>query len=282
MCDEDNSVASPHDNDDEEEGSSSTLTAIQTAYDNDLYKNGLAELLKPAVGIVLYSLPAVLVLARVQTEIRPGLFSIFSAICIVFGISYYFVEAGLSGEQDQLAQVYEVKELCEEWPVTFPLAGHSLSFNTGEDLTEAELQVMLTEYETISKEARYRDRLINRSTYFALAVLAGFGAIFAQAESNELPVLMMVLSLAMYVFSMAIIKYKDARDPLWKRQRDLERLVPTLRGRLTTYHTIRTPSRRLLDQFSMSSFLINIYLAMTFLAVVSYFGLVVALPLLYP
>jgi hypothetical protein len=111
--------------------------------------------------------------------------------------------------------------------------------------------------------------------YFVLGVLAGFGAIFVQAESHQRLSSAMVFSPAMYLFAMALIKYKDARDPLWKRQRDIERLVPALRGYLTAFHTIRTPERRHLDHFSMSSYLTTIYYLLTVLSVLGYIALVV-------
>jgi hypothetical protein len=255
-----------------------TLETIRTEYDESLFKNKRSDLILPSVGIIFYTVPAVLALEQVHNHIQPIFFSILSTIFILFGVGIYYRCAGESGEQDELSESYEVHKSLKNWPQTFPISGNATSFATKDNLQGEELQILLTEYETITQEARYRDRLINRSTYFALAVLAGFGAVISQANRHELPMLMMLLSLAMFVFAMAIIKYKDARDPLWKRQRDLERLIPALRGKLTTFHTIRTPSRRLLDRFSMSSYLINIYLALTFLSILFYLILVIQLP----
>jgi hypothetical protein len=253
------------------------LTALRTRYDESLVKNEKSDLLIPAFGIFCYAVPALLALTQLHSQFPPYLFSGISFGCIVGGIVFYYYFAGKSGEQDELSEAYESKKPLKNWPMTFPISEGAISFST-KDLDGEELQILLTEYETISQEARYRDRLINRSTYFALAVLAGFGAIIYRVDQHQLPILMMLLSLALYVFSMAIIKYKDARDPLWRRQRDLERLIPALRGKLTTFHTIRTPSRRLLDNFSMSSYLINIYLALTSLSILSYLILIILLP----
>ena len=77
---------------------------------------------------------------------------------------------------------------------------------------------------------------------------------------------------------MALNKYKDARDLHWKRKRDMERLIPAFRGKLTAYHTNRTADRRFLDQYSLSSFMINTYLMLLVISVGGYTLLTMALP----
>ena len=63
-------------------------------------------------------------------------------------------------------------------------------------------------------------------------------------------------------------------------QRDLERLIPEFRGRLTVFHTNRTAMRRGLDRFSLTSFIISIYLSAFVLTTVAYVGLTSVMPFL--
>ncbi|WP_157969381.1 hypothetical protein [Haloplanus rubicundus] len=251
-----------------------TLEEIQDDFGEPFFKNSRWELLLPTIGGIIYSLPAVLIFADLHTKFS-SLLSVGILLAFIFiGVGIYYLTGGRSGGQDELAGAYDADKQKLDWPRTFGLKQDIQSIERIEEFSPNQLQILLTEYETISEEARYRDRLINRSTYFALAVLAGFGAIYSQADMGQRPLIVMFLSLAMYVFAMALIKYKDARDPLWKRQRDIERLVPALRGYLTTFHTIRTPKRRHLDRFSMSSYLTNLYYLLTIISFLGYVSLV--------
>lgn len=256
-----------------------TLEQIRNQHEGNLFKNERRDLLLPAGAITLYTIPACLAFLKVHKSILPSEFAGISVVCILSGVAMYAVSAAESGGQDTMAETYsDVSKPRRDWPRTFPVFDSETSYGDEGSLSAEDREILLTEYEVISEEARYRDRLINRSTYFALAVLAGFGTLFPSTEPHQKPALLMVLSLSMYVFAMAIIKYKDARDPLWKRQRDLERLVPSIRGKLTAFHTLRTPPRRSLDKLSMSSFLINVYVAFTAVSAASYAVSVTTLP----
>lgn len=257
-----------------------TRDEIRDEFGESMFKNPQLKSLQFIFGGLLYSLPALLIFANIHTRVPSRLFIAVSWLAILVGMMIYRLRGERSGGQDELAVAYDVDKQNLDWPRTFELIEDIQSVDQIEEFSPKQLQVLLTEYETISEEARYRDRLINRSTYFALAVLGGFGAIYVQLDMNQRPLIVMLLSLAMYVFAMALIKYKDARDPLWKRQRDIERVVPALRGYLTTFHTIRTPERRQLDNFSMSSYLTNIYYLLTIISILGYalLVLIVALP----
>lgn len=246
-----------------------TLREIRDRY--DITKNSWSALVVPAVGIGFYSLPALVTLAELHSPKREFHFLTveLALVPILLGILVVVAAAGRSGSQDAVDESYEDDAALRDWPRTLPLDRRTRV----EDLEGGGpemLRILLTEYETVSKEARYRDRLINRSNYYALAVLGAFGIFLNGAAPHQRPLVFMLLSLSMLVFAMALVKYKDARDPLWLRQRDLERMVPAFRGLLTTFHTIRTPKRRLLDRLSMSSFLTSVYLAITVLSILGY------------
>lgn len=249
--------------------------AIRGHFDGNILNNEIAEIWLPSVGLFVYAIPALLVIARPSVHDASWRTRLGVVAVGILGMGTYIALGTWSGGQDEIVEKYEVVAGLRNWPPTFP---PRTDLTQSPYLAPEAKDILLTEYEVVSEEARYRDKLLIRSSYFALAVVALFGAMFRYTPERFQPLLLMVISLVMFLFAMALVKYKDARDPLWQRQRDLERLVPAFRGRLTTFHTIRTPSRRFLDRISLSSFMTSMYLVLMVLAILGYLGTVYSGP----
>jgi len=149
--------------------------------------------------------------------------------------------------------------------IAFPRSGTRAPTTTHTDIPksspknmgEAESDIWLEEYRQVSSEARYRDKLLLRSMYFSLAALAALVAIFATGPPKQLqPAVAMIASLGMLAFAIAANSYKDSRDALWDRQRELEN-APFFSQRLSTYQTIREPDLRLTNTLSISGYAVS-------------------------
>ncbi|RZV05138.1 hypothetical protein BDK88_4382 [Natrinema hispanicum] len=137
-------------------------------------------------------------------------------------------------------------------------------------MNEVEADIWLEEYRQISSEARYRDKLLLRSMYFSLAALAALVAIFASGPPNQLqPAVAMIASLGMLAFAIAANSYKDSRDALWDRQRELEE-APFFTQRFSTYQTIREPDLRLANTLSISGYAVSMTSTLFLLTLILY------------
>lgn len=81
---------------------------------------------------------------------------------------------------------------------------------------------LLAKYESVGREARYRDKLIIRTNYFSLALLGLFGTIYIRMPLELRPALAVAGTAIAFVFTLAVKKYSGARNELRELQREIE------------------------------------------------------------
>lgn len=260
----------------------SNLEAIRDTFEDELYNNNLSELIIPVLPLFLYSLPAFAAafkLYSISGAMSKPAFSFLSVLLIAVGLGLYISKGGVPGQADNPADDnYTESQSEQDWPWTFPPRRDLSNRDEFDDLGSDEVDILLSEYEQISEEVRYRDGLLNRTTYFGIAILGILATALDTVALLNKPLLILIISITMYIFAMALVKYKDARDLHWRRKRDLERLIPEFRGKLTAFHVNRTAQRRFLDRFSLTSFMINMFLALFAISLLGYLTLIILLP----
>lgn len=219
------------------------------------------ELLFPLVGMSIYAVPAFVLAASPPDTGLPGwLISATSTVIVLAAV--VLTGYSIRGETDFLPCSGKWAPAETDQP---PVDLADVDFTAETDLDSLRL-----EYQELCEEARYRDQLLLRTGYFALAVIGLLGAIFTSVPASIQPVIAMLASLIMVAFATAINSYKDSRDANWDRIGRLEGSIPEFRGILTTFHTMRTMDRRMLNQLSLSSYLYSITVFMTLIAVLVY------------
>lgn len=252
--------------------------SIRDHLEGEVYTNKRSEFVLPALALCLIAIPACLAAVGIHPVDGSGrTWSLVSLCLLALGGGLYYWEPGTPGQKDRPnPEIYPPDQAETAWPWTFPPARSLTDREEFSELDTRDIDILLTEYEQIAEEVRYRDQLLNRTTYFALAIVGVLATALATTPSKEfLPGILLLTAITTLLFAIATMKYKDARDIHWKRQRDLERLVPEFRGRLTVFHSNRSPKRRFLDRWaSLSSFMISLLLALCLLATGAYVYLV--------
>jgi hypothetical protein len=137
---------------------------------------------------------------------------------------------------------------------------------------DPDLDTLRVEYQSLVSEAQYRDKLLLRTTYFALGAIALFAGILStNTPSKAIPAIAMLASIVMLAFAIAANSYKDSRDALWDRIGRLENTVPELQGYLTTFNTVRAMDLRLLNTVSLSSYSVGLIIFITAVTYALYF-----------
>lgn len=219
------------------------------------YDVTISDYVLPIFGLILFSIPAItVVIPKLGLWQLPSrLFDLLSAhqalvvVLIVLvvpaiGTVLFLYNAGRSGSQDT--------EL-DQWPIVERVINKPNN--------KVQHETLLSEYQTIASEARYRDNLLFRLGYYSFASFAVVVTVYVRVEAIEFQTgIALIGFLSTLMFAIASISYKDSRDPLWERMRVLE-LHPEFKNDLTGFHTIRTRGeRRLYDQLSLSAFIINL------------------------
>lgn len=225
------------------------------------WKHSNREVFMPVFGITMFSLPAILILF---VELPPfsnvqGILSRSLLSALVFGgVLLFLLFTPRTGER-ATSQV-------DEWP--------QIPENADIDIVNRE-DTWLTEYQEISEEARYRDRLLLRTTYFSLGIFALLVGILIELRGEPVgPAITVVGSLLALVFTIAVNSYKDTRDSLWKEQRKIEK-HPKFHQKLTVHHTVRTSGqRRLFNRLSLSSTTLTLHVFFVLVWVSSYLAFI--------
>lgn len=225
------------------------------------WKHSNKEILAPVIGITMFSLPAVLVLF-VDFPSPSNILGILSrsllSVLVSGGAMVFLLFSPRTGNKET-SQV-------DEWP--------QIPENADVDIVDRE-NTWLTEYQEISEEARYRDRLLLRTTYFSLGIFALLVGILIELQGEPVgPAITVVGSLLALVFTIAVNSYKDTRDSLWKEQRKIEK-HPKFYQKLTVHHTVRTSGqRRLFNRLSLSSTILTIHVFFVLAWVSSYLAFI--------
>lgn len=142
-----------------------------------------------------------------------------------------------------------------------------------QNFQDSDLDTLRVEYQSLVSEAQYRDKLLLRTTYFALGAVALFAGILSTetSPSRAIPAIAMLASIVMLAFAIAANSYKDSRDALWDRIGRLENTVPEFEGYLTTFNTVRAMDLRLLNTVSLSTYSVGLIIFMTVVAYILYF-----------
>lgn len=238
-------------------------------------KHPATELAKTPAVLVLFSIPAFVVLLSGETLSFNTLGVAIAAFTLVVPLWIFL------GTCDRV-QNY-IKESGGFWAwVEFPTSGNwapeeypDLNIIVGEgDLTEETRELLLTEYTELLAEARYRDKLLLRTTYFSLGVVTLFTAVIKGIPAVGRPAIAMLATIIMLSFGIAANSYKDSRDAIWDRIGRLENNVSEFRGRLTSFNTIRRMKLRLLNNMSLSAYSLGL---IAFLTIVGWFTYVLTL-----
>lgn len=219
------------------------------------------ELLFPLFGMVIYSIPAFLIAGLGSSTVLTGQLILISSTAIIL-IIVILIGFSIWGKTNLFPRSGKREPTCRQRP--------ALDLAEVDFTDEQVIKSLRIEYQEMCEEARYRDQLLLRTGYFALAVIGLLGAIFTSVPSAIQPVIAMLASLVMLAFAIAINSYKDSRDANWDRIGRLEGAVPEFRGILTTFHTMRDIDRRMFNQLSLSSYLYSIIIFMNIIIVFIY------------
>jgi hypothetical protein len=230
------------------------------------------QILKVVLVLGIYSIPAIdrLFLDTLSRDIGVILV-ILPAFWIIGGI-YIYSETidSLQKEREFGWDTFFGFPQSGKWAPDTDSVEYSVSIPSSH--YESDLATLRLEYESLISEAQYRDKLLLRTTYFALGAVGLFaGAISATGVSMKMiPAIAMLASIVMLSFAIATNSYKDSRDALWGRIGRLETEVPAFENRLTTFSTVRGMDLRLLNTFSLSSYAVGLTIFMTILAYLVY------------
>lgn len=233
------------------------------------------QILKIPIILCIYAIPAIIKAVGRPLPIAVILFCLLLPLLwLVGGIIHY---------SDTLCDIgfyqWEVRETELDTIIGLPQSGKwAPEYNPVEPPTRIEYQqdpnldTLRVEYQSLVSEARYRDKLLLRTTYFALGAIALFAGILStNTPPKAIPAIAMIASIVMLAFGIAANSYKDSRDALWDRIGRLENTVPELRGYLTTFNTVRAMDLRLLNTVSLSSYSIGLMIFMTVVTYTMYF-----------
>lgn len=226
--------------------------------DDSRYDGTLRTFFLPVLGLSCYSLPALVLLSPTFT---PSTWSPAGRFGLTFlapavGCFAFLGLGAFSGGQDTPSAL---------WPNV-----HSVP-EADSDLTG---EALLTEYVQVSEEARYRDKLLLRTSHLSLLTFAALMNLYFTVAPAQRPGIAALGSIVSLAFAVAVNSYKDARDPLWERQRRIE-LSAAFEGVLTSFHTIRTKGkRRGFDRLSLSGYIMNLQVLFLLIWMFVYFSTV--------
>lgn len=223
------------------------------------------QLLKIPIMLSVYSLPLLIrylgPLPEMLTLIILFIGLAIPPLWIVFGILVHAETIDWGPKNN-----HKIVALCGfprsgRWAPTTNPVDEPMKYTYGQP---ADIDLLKVEYESLVSEAKYRDKLLLRTTYYSLGTLGLFVALLTSDTLSGIDgVIAMVASIVMLAFAIGANSYKDSRDALWDRIGRLENTVPEFEGRLTTFNTIRSMDRRLLNTMSLSSYSVGLTIFMT-------------------
>jgi hypothetical protein len=232
------------------------------------------QILKIPLMLTFYSIPSLFKLAEwsfQDSTIRMGLI-LFCLVAPVLwltfgvihhsetlpGIGFYDKQIG----ETKLGTIIGLPQSGRWAPESNPVEPPTkIEYNIDPDL-----ETLRVEYQSLVSEAQYRDKLLLRTTYFALGAITLFAGILStNTFPRTIPAILMLGSIVMLAFTIATNSYKDSRDALWDRIGRLENTMPELEGNLTTFNTIRAMDLRLLNTVSLSSYSVGLTIFITVL-----------------
>lgn len=227
------------------------------------WKHSSESILLSGIGFLVFSVPAAVALVGIPSAnagIVAAIYATGLSLLVLIGLGLFALYTPRTGDTQA--------NQPDQWPRV------NLSSEAFVDTDHRE-ETWLLEYQEVSEEARYRDQLLLRTTYFSLGIFALLVGVLSAADNLRLwPAIAAIGTLLSLVFTIAVNSYKDTRDSLWERQRSLER-HPAFRDKLTVHHTVRTHGqRRLFNRLSLSSVTLTLHIFFVAIWILAYIGLI--------
>lgn len=217
------------------------------------------ELRQVVMSLSIFSLPA-LVYAAPDAVPIPVWFRWLLPVLVLLGPTVYWLLTRSGGhkprtENANASEEYEPMDITPEPNTTA-------------------VELIATNYEQLSEQAKYRDELLIKTNYFSLAIIAVLVNIFLRIGVETRPLIAMVGAVTAYAFWLATESYKGTRDAINKQLRTLEDEQYTELNVVSTYDT---RDRTTVGKRSLSSYLIGLQIVASLFWASVYFGYVLYL-----
>jgi hypothetical protein len=218
-----------------------------------------SELSQVVLSLCVFSIPGLVYAARVDPLLPKRLRWLLPAFVILAPVGYWY----LTRPEDHAPRTGDAHSLKEYKPAE----------KTPEPTT-AKIELIAVNYEQLSNQAEYRDKLLINASYFSLAIIAVLANIFLNIDHEIRPLVAMVGAVTAYAFWLASESYKNSRDRINKGIRVIEdEQYPELNVVSTYDSRKRTP----VGKRSLSSYLIGIQIVATMMWESVYLGYVLYL-----
>lgn len=205
------------------------------------------ELSQVVLSLCIFSLPALVYAATVVVPVPERLRWLLPAFVILAPLVYWW----LTRPKDHAPRTSSVHKTEEYKPTEVP-----------PEPTTAKVELVAANYERLSDQAKYRDKLLINANYFSLAIIAVLVNVFLRTGSELRPLVAMIGAVTAYAFWLATESYKGTRDVINKRLRAMEdEQYPELNVVSAYDSRKRTP----VGKRSLSSYLIGIQIVATIL-----------------
>lgn len=199
------------------------------------------------LSLCLFSLPAVVYAGGVIVPVPEQLRWLLPAFVIVAPLMYWW----FTRSEDHAPRTANVHKSGEYKPTEVP-----------PEPSTAKVELVAANYEQLSDQAKYRDKLLINANYFSLAIIAVLVNVFLRTGPELRPLIAMVGAVTAYAFLLATESYKGTRDAINKRLRAMEdKQYPELNV-VSAYDSRK---RTLVGKRSLSSYLIGIQIVATIL-----------------
>lgn len=217
------------------------------------------ELSQVVLSLSIFSLPALVYAARADVPLPERIRWLLPAFVIFAPLIYWW----LTRSKDNAPRTDNVDKTERYKPTEVP-----------PEPTTAKLELVATNYERLTDQAKYRDKLLINANYFSLAIIAVLVNVFLRTGPELRPLIAMIGAVTAYAFWLATESYKGTRDAINERLRAMEDgQYPELNVVSTYDSRKRTP----VGERSLSSYLIGIQIVATILWGVVYLGYVIYL-----
>lgn len=203
------------------------------------------ELSQVVLSLCIFSLPALVCAARVNVPVSERLRWLLPAFVIFGPLVYWW----LTRREDHAPRTDNIDKTEKYKPTEVP-----------PEPTTARVELVATNYERLTDQAKYRDKLLINANYFSLAIIAVLVNVFLRTGSELRPLVAMIGAVTAYAFWLATKSYKGTRDAINERLRAMEdEQYPELNVVSTYDSRKRTP----VGKRSLSSYLIGIQIVAT-------------------
>lgn len=190
--------------------------------------------------LVVFALPAGVAAANTQIAL-PDILLKFLWTPVIIGVGSYWLLTRQEGRGARTGGEQEADEIL-----------------TDPD-PDGDTELVAMNYDMLSQQAMYRDKLLINANYFSLAVIALLMNIVISVDAGVKPFVAMVGAATAYAFWLATESYKGPRDSLNKRIDEMENVHDELSATNAYDLRERTP----ISKRSLSSYLTGIQIVAT-------------------